>query len=98
MYCVLPRNFVCAGLQVIALTVKLPDPDAVVTGVFPVTGAVTVMAALVIFVGGAGDTVRLLVFAVCPLAVSATGVPLCDVFSVVPFEGLAEMPFVLKLA
>ena len=96
VYCVLPRNLVdTVGDHVTALSVKLPVPVAVVDGVLPVAGAVTVMAADVIGVGGAAVTVRLSVVADWSLAVcvTVTGLPLCGATAItVPFAGEAVIP------
>ena len=59
VYCVPPLKGLLLGLQVTFPLVKLPLPVEAVLGATPATGAVTVIAALVIGVEGAGLTVKL---------------------------------------
>ena len=91
----LALNGVSFGDHVTELIVKLFAPLAVVFGVLPVTGAVTVIAALVIT---AVVTVSVLVFTERVPRDTAIFVLLCDRFSVVPFAGFVVIPFAAKSA
>jgi hypothetical protein len=76
--------------------VKLPVPVAVLLGTAPGTGAVTFIAAAVIWIGVWVDavvTVKLFVVAVWLPNITVTGLPWCVVSdNIVPFTGLVVIP------